>query len=113
MSEEEKVDLSALDTLRDPARFERMVQRIATQAVAARRRRVQHPLLEQLLAWARPALVLAGAGAALAWLPVLLAPARPQPLTPEAQLMQWAARGHQPTPEELLLTFGGSHVTPH
>lgn len=113
MKDDDRIDLSALDGLADPARFEERVRRLTARALVARRR-ASRGVLGQLAAWARPALVTTAGLAVLAWLPLLWAPARLPPArpadSPETRLLEWASRARMPNTEELLLTFGGPRV---
>ncbi len=107
MKDDEKLDLSALDVLASPARFEQRVSTLTARVLAARRQRVS--LWGQLLAWARPCLATAAVLSVLAWAPALVRPARPvAPPSAEAVLRDWASRGQAPSAQELVLTFGGA-----
>jgi len=118
MSEDEKVDLSALDPFPDPVRFERTVKAIAARALSVRQRR--QTVSGQLSAWARPALAVAAGVALVSWVPSLWLRARGQGQAaaapsqtvagPAPTLMEWAARDALPEDTtELLRTLGGVH----
>jgi hypothetical protein len=104
MKDDEKLDLSALDVLASPARFEQRVSTLTARVLAARRQRAS--LLGQLLAWAGPCLATAAVLSALAWVPALVRPAEPP--SAEAVLRDWAGRSQPPSAQELVLTFGAS-----
>ncbi len=62
----DKIDFSALDPSRHPARWEALVQ----QTMARRRAAAVHPLFASLASRGQVALLLAAALAVMAWLPV-------------------------------------------
>ena len=116
MKDDEKLDLSALDDPRDPARFERMVGNITRRALAARR---PPSLWEQLTTWAWPALATAALVPLLVWgahLALPPPPSQPAPASASAQsrlILAWALQQRTPSTEELLLNFpagGARHV---
>lgn len=104
--DDDRVDLSALDPARDPARWNALVT--ATAARAAARRRAS--LARTLTGYGLPAFALAAAAALAIW---LLAPARGAPaITTESYsasdgLAGWALRG-DPDGAGLLSSLGGS-----
>lgn len=115
MKDDEKLDLSALDDLRDPARFEQLVGDITRRALAARR---PPSLWQQLTTWAWPALATAALVPLLVW-GVRLArpPPPPEPTLASAQsqvILAWALQGRAPSTAELLLDLpaGGAHHDP-
>lgn len=106
MKDDEKLDLTPLDVLASPARFEQRVSTLTARVLAARRQRAS--LLGQLLAWARPGLATAAVLAAMAWVPALVRPPPvATPASPEDLLREWASRGQPPAVQELVLNFGG------
>ncbi|MDY7226976.1 hypothetical protein [Hyalangium rubrum] len=117
MKDDEKLDLSALDDLRDPARFDRLVGNITRQALAARRR---PSLWEQLTTWAWPALATAALVPLLVWGARLARPPLPaEPTVASASvrsqvILAWALQRRAPSTEELLLYLpaGGARHEP-
>lgn len=118
MKDDEKLDLSALDDLRDPAHFERLVGNITRRALAARR---PPSLWEQLTTWAWPALATAALVPLLVWgarLALPPPPSQPAPAMASASaqsrlILAWALRQRTPSTEELMLNFpagGDRHV---
>jgi hypothetical protein len=115
MRDDDRVDFSVLDPMRDRERWEARVQVvtawaiITARAVIARRRRT---VGDQLVSWARPALVLAAAAALSTWMGAIASSGRTRADTPESQrttiLATWAATGAEPATDELLAVLGGS-----
>ena len=99
--DDERIDLTALDPWRDPARLRDVSQAIVQAHRETPRRPAFHALLASL---ATRALLTAALATLLAWLlPHWLQPrtsAAPVPST--AVLARWAERGHRPTGLELL-----------
>ena len=99
MSDDDKIDFSALDPARDRDRFERVVRGIAARAS---RRRSNDALSLALRFW-RPALALAACAALALWAPAALrgsgAEARSDPA---AQWLGWAESGGPDSAAELL-----------
>jgi hypothetical protein len=106
--DDDRVDLSALDPARDPARWNALVAGVAARAATRRRA----SLSRALTGYAAPAFALAAAAALAIW---LLAPTRGAPVvTAETysesdDLADWALRG-VPDGAGLLSSLGGSHA---
>jgi hypothetical protein len=110
--DDDRVDLSALDPARDPARWNALVAGVAARAALRRRA----SLARALTGYAAPAFALAAAAALAIW---LLAPARGAPaIAAETYsetyseidgLAAWALRG-VPDGAGLLSSLGGSHA---
>lgn len=104
--DDDRVDLSALDPARDPARWNALVTAVAARAAARRRA----SLARALAGYGLPAFALAAAAALAIW---VLAPTRGSPaLTTETDnasdgLAGWALRGI-PDGAGLLSSLGGS-----
>jgi hypothetical protein len=105
--DDDRVDLSALDPERDPARWEARILAAAASARAAARRRTS--LSRTLAGYGIPAFALAAAAALAIW---LLAPRRGAPAMPREHssesdgLVGWALRG-DPDGAGLLSSLGG------
>ena len=98
MDDEDKVDFTPLFEAPDPARLERLAQRITASAAHRRPRSV----MAQLVAWAPVAVGLSLAVAALAWLPAFTAPPeRPSP-SAEMMLLELSLSGPGPRAEQPL-----------
>ncbi|MDY0004240.1 MAG: hypothetical protein RBU30_23270 [Polyangia bacterium] len=115
---DDKIDFSALDPSRDAEGWEERVQEVARMALARHRPRAALP--EQLVAWLRPAMVLAAALALLVWGAALGGLGRSEPAQtgqvprseapgaePALLVARWAAEDARPTPMELLRVLGG------
>jgi hypothetical protein len=106
MDDDDRVDLSALDPARDPARWSSLVTAVAARAAARRRTSLSRALARQAI----PAFALATAAAVAIW---VLAPARGAPVaTTETYsesegLAGWALHG-TPDGEGLLTSLGGT-----
>lgn len=116
----DKIDFSALDPSRDAERWEACIQRVSEAALA--RRRPTPALSDQLLAWLRPAMVLAAFLALLVWGVALIGPGAVEPgrrgssvwtearsTAPALLVARWAAEDARPAPIEVLSAFGGHH----
>ena len=89
----EKIDFSALDPLRDPERFDRLVDEIAGRGLAAYRR--SQTFSGQIVRWARPALAAAAVLVVSVWVGTLVADRLAQPAPSRtkddtASFMSWA-----------------------
>jgi hypothetical protein len=109
--EDEKLDLSSLDPARDREAWQRRVDDVIARGVAARRER---SLGAQLLALARPAVLLAAAVVLLVWSASWLAPraavgTRRATLDPTARLVEWSTSAEPAATSEILATLGGDH----
>jgi len=108
--DDDRVDLSALDPARDPARWNTLVTTVSARAAARRRA----SLSRVLAGHAVPAFALAAAAALAIW---VFAPARGVPATTTETysesdgLAGWALRG-SPDGAGLLTSLGGSHDDP-
>lgn len=109
--DEERIDFSALDPRRDPARFEQMVK--AVVAGAAARPPSPHPFLRTLAGQGRMVALVAAALALVAWLPNLgasLSGASPSQGTTESDpvdlVSTWAQSGQVPTDVDLFQALG-------
>jgi anti-sigma factor RsiW len=95
MRDDDRLDLSALDSARDPATFERLVQRTLAQARAA-------PPPPVLVRWSKPLLaasvVVMVSSGLLAWLPHRAETS--QSLSTDT-LSQWALTGEVPRDVDL------------
>ena len=109
--EPDRLDLSALDPSRDPERWERLVRSVASRGLA--RARLGGGVRAQLVAWWRPALALAAAAVALAWLPSLLpAPrAATSVADPVLSTTSWLLRERSPETAAALASIGVDHVS--
>ena len=107
--DDDRIDFSPLDPMRDPARFERMVR-----AVAGARGPGASPAAGvslELLRWGRAAVAIAAALAAAAWVPALVrdrATARAGRGDAVDLVAEWAQAGEVPRDADLIQTFGGS-----
>ena len=111
----EQIDFSALDPTHDPARFDRRVAAIVSNAeVLLARRRARAGAMFQLARWQRPVAAAAALILLLAYAVISqLRPAGPD-LTGETgfseamgmpvQLVQWLGANEPPSPAELLFT---------
>jgi len=111
---ESRVDLSSLDPMRDPQRWDRLVESIASKAWAARRRRLT--VTHQLMVWARPSLLAAAVVALLPWVAALAAgtAAEQDNVTqtdPAYVLAQWAQSDERPPASTILKVLGERHDT--
>jgi hypothetical protein len=108
-SDDERLDLTALDPTRDRVRFETLVRSTVTAAMARRRRSAT----TEALRWWRPALALAASLALAAWLPVLFGTSGDDPTTatrgdPAIALLTLSRPDANPSPTDILTTFGAS-----
>lgn len=109
--DDERIDLSPLDPSRDAARWDQMIESVATRASAGRQR--PSPVAVQVVAWAPAALLLAAAAALVVW----LAPTGDSARAPSSgaqqpaalALARWASTGELPETSDLLETLGGEH----
>jgi len=107
MSDDSKIDLSALDPTRDRLRFERLVRSVAARAAE---RRAPDSLSVIVRNW-RPALALAACLAVAIWAPAALRSsdtpsATPQTKDPAALLLTWASSGVPSRADEILQSLG-------
>jgi len=101
----DRVDLSALDPSRDPARWEAMVRRTAARGLARRRASVA----SQIAAWSRPALALAAGVALVVWTGTLAYTPTAES-DPAGKLLEWASTDSSPATSEILETLGSRHA---
>lgn len=109
---DDPIDLSPLDPAGDPARFERLLSAVVSDAVAARAAyRPVSPTLLDLTHWTRPLIAMAAsiavvAGAAL----YSFRPAAPESLAESVgiprTMTEWVERGDHPSPAALVAAFG-------
>ena len=92
--DDDRIDFSALDPARDRVRWE---ARIAAIAAAGRR-----SLLDDLRAWARPALAAAAAVAVVVWGAAILRPAPASTRDPVTDVIRWSRGETASNPYELL-----------
>jgi len=112
MNDDERLDLSALDQERDPARWRATVERTLARvdALLDERARRQDPLT-LIAGWSRP--LLTGAAMAVAVLvPVELALERREAGAEQVERLvslstDWAVEGRRPSAEELVRVLGG------
>ncbi len=110
---DQKMDFTALDPSQDAERWERLVESVASRAVAARRRRVS--LAYQLTVWMRPALAIAAAAAVLSWVGALTSArtgstvARQTDEHPAFVLSRWAMADERPSTKKILQVLGGQN----
>lgn len=112
---EERVDLSNLDPTRDPQRWDRLVESIASKAWAARQRRLT--VAHQLVVWARPSLMAAAVAALLPWIAALAGETGSEPQAaidadPAYVLAQWAETDERPSASRILQVLGERHDAP-
>ena len=105
-SDDEKLDLSALDPTKDALRFERMVRSVAAKAVEQR----VSPL-GVAVRWWGPALALAAGLALAAWIPSMLGSSASSTSSqtssdPGATLLTWASGEGPSSADAVLETFG-------
>jgi hypothetical protein len=114
LDDDDKLDLTALDPARDALRWERTLRATVDRAVAVRR---VPPLVRELAAMRRPALLCAAAAALLVWSATLVAP-RPGRTGGAAggagtdetgTLLDWAQSNEAPSASDILETLGGGH----
>ncbi|MGC4121448.1 MAG: hypothetical protein QM765_44110 [Myxococcales bacterium] len=108
-TDDDKLDLSALDPTRDELRFERMVRSLAAKAVAQR----PPDSLGLAVRFWRPALALAASLALLAWAPSLLTSSSSTVSSdgettadPGTTLLSWASGEGPTSAADVLTTFG-------
>ncbi len=109
---EERVDLSVLDPARDPLRWDRLVESVASGAWTARQRRLT--VTHQLVTWARPALLAAAAAALIPWAATLASKSGSERDTmtqsdPVFVLAQWAQSDERPSATRILQVLGERH----
>ncbi|PKN55062.1 MAG: hypothetical protein CVU56_23340 [Deltaproteobacteria bacterium HGW-Deltaproteobacteria-14] len=111
MNPEPAVDLSPLDPTRDPQRWEALVARVVTRAVAHARRRLT--IGAQLAAWARPALAVAAALALVAWAGAAISsPSSEATRLSRVQVVtDWAYEGAAPSAGQIIEVMGESNGT--
>lgn len=109
--DDDRIDFSALDVKRDPARFERMVQTV----VAGARAPSPSPLVLALVGWGRAAVAVAALVALTAWLPSMLrggsgaSEGTTESTSDPVELVSsWARTGQVPTDVDLFQALGGS-----
>ena len=100
--DEDRIDFSALDPRRDPARFERMVQAVTAGAMPV----AVHPLLATLIGWGRVAVACGALAAVAAWTPALVrGPAASSVVSSRSDLValvsSWARSGAIPGDADL------------
>jgi len=98
--DQDPIDFTPLYGKPDPARLDRLAERI-TASLAARRR--PRSVMAQLAAWAPAAIGCALLAAALAWIPALASPPRHQPDSSAAMLLELALSDTGPRGERLIL----------
>lgn len=109
---DDRIDLSPLDPTADPARFERLLSAVVSDAVAARATRPPLPsTLLDLTRWTRPLLALAATIAVVASTVLFsLRPPAPESLAesvgvPRA-MAEWVELGEHPSAAALVAAFG-------
>ena len=103
-TDDEKLDLSALDPTRDELRFQRMARSLAARALELRQQ--ADPFSVAVHFW-RPALALAASLALLAWAPSLLSSkAQSRTTDPGATLLSWAQGAGPSSAADVLDIFG-------
>ncbi len=112
--DDDRIDFSALDPKRDPARFERMVQ--AVVAGVRPPAPAVYPLVLQLVGWGRAAVAVAACLGVAAWLPSLARgrlSATDSPTSngsdPVELVSAWAETGNVPSDIDLVQALGGLH----
>lgn len=111
---DEKIDFSALDPALDAPRWEQLIDSVAQRALAERAR--PNPLLLQLSAWGRPALVLAAGLAIAIWCAALVQGWLRAPATvaaaddPVHALVTWASDDAIPGSIDPAAVLGGTDV---
>jgi hypothetical protein len=103
--DDDPIDLSPLDPSSDTQRWEQMVRSLSARAAS----NTQHPVLIDLVRWARPVLAIAAAAAILAWMPSLFSKKQNEPADPVAALVTWAGRDEVPPTDELLRLLGDAN----
>ncbi len=104
------IDLSPLDPARDGERWERFTRAVVARAIEARRD--PHPILEQLISWARPAIAIA-AGLSLVLFLTLVMTRRGEvdvssvQQDPTSSFAEWATSEKMPDTTAVLTLFGG------
>jgi len=107
--DDERIDFSPLDPMRDAARFELMVKAVVT--AGRPRGQPAAPWSLEILRWGRAAVAIAAALAAAAWLPALVRGGAGGAGSDPVQLVaEWARAGEVPGDADLLQAFGGSDV---
>lgn len=110
---QEKIDFSSLDPARDPERWDRMIQSVASKALEARSR--PQTISEQMGRWIRPALAMAAALALVIWGGALFSNRTQsstvqQKIDPAYVLSGWASSQERPSTSRIVQVLGGSHV---
>lgn len=110
---QDKIDFSSLDPARDPARFDQMIQSVASRALEAHSRPLT--ISEQMGRWIRPALAMAAALAIVIWGAALLSNGAQSSTTqqktdPAYVLSEWASSQERPSTSRIVQVLGGSHV---
>ena len=103
---DERLDFSSLDPARDPARFERMVQRVLAGVAAPP---PAHPLAWELVRWGRASLAAAALAAAVAWVPSLLGRHASEPAAggdAVTLVSAWAEAGSVPEGVDVVQALG-------
>ncbi|HEY3449704.1 MAG TPA: hypothetical protein VGK67_25340 [Myxococcales bacterium] len=109
-TDDDRLDLSALDPTRDALRFERMARSLAAKAVE--QHSPQADPLSFAVRWWRPALALAASLALLAWAPSLLgaspssSSSQATAADPSTTLLSWASGEGPSSAVDVLATFG-------
>jgi hypothetical protein len=101
VTDDDRLDFSALDPKRDPARFERMVAAVV-EGVGTSQGAV-HPLWLALFGWGRVAVATAAAVALCAWIPTLAGGRAAEPASSDrvALVSSWANSGRIPSDADL------------
>ena len=109
--QDDRIDFSTLDPIRNELCWKRTVDGLVGKALAERRKRLS--IEQQLLRWARPVLAVAAGLGIVAWTAGLLAMGRSEQLSathhaPALTLANWAANNQIPEPSDLFGTLGGN-----
>lgn len=107
--DDERIDLSAIDPYNNCQGWDRLAESIAVRAWSARQRRLTIGI--QLLAWARPVLVIAATVALFSWAGALAAKRQntTEPVAtedPVVALATWADRDKLPSTATVLYLMG-------
>jgi len=110
---DEPIDLALLDPRRDPARWQLRIDRIVTEAIRVRQRRIS--LSGQVERFARPALAIAATLALISWASAVKFNRKPTTSTfdnPTLTLLKWAANDAVPATSEVFQSLGVQNVEP-
>jgi len=113
MKDPEKIDFSPLDPSKDELRWQRLIVATASRARGSRR---APTVIDQLVAWGRPALAFAAALCVVLWSGSWWAQTRTAERKRAAvqseqaeRLLRWALDDEVPPPEVVLQVVGDAH----